>query len=982
MIRVRELAKEVNEITEDDFILISNPHWDAKMKASNLVNPNAQYLDSEGKVEPEGLSYQLKNLNTLDDDPDYIGQSGKFNEDFYIAVQSSGTKWQKLNNIAIDITDIAALSAVPLDGAEIPVIGEFAGTTAIYISSTQIGGGSYLKALFDISGKGLNGKKIQIGGIIHSGYAINEQDYTSESDYQLSVSCNLISGEDIEYNAQSSSVIEFKSYHKRIRFYAEVTPAVGVDTIELLFTIHNTTGNNANARLFQLARVFYSLAEEPVSYERDLDTLKELVKYKADTTHTHTDKLDTCGGTITGNLTLTGNLTVQGTQFIADVETVEIEDNLLLINKNEPGAGVTAGTAGIEIERGSETNYQFLFDETTDTFRVGLSGSLQPVATREDLPITGGFAKWDNINYRFITEDLDVPNIVRKNQANTFGSYLQTFQGVIVVEGGNGISATQGSENFATGRTWISGGNSQEPSVTRGAYAILCGNEYPTDGAGAAGALWLASGNVTGSYIDFRAKGSTTNLVRIIENGYVGFGKTDPAERVDINGNLKASGSVNAVTALQLNGTSINTTGTLSNVAYKGQDNNFTTSQTVTGDVRLANGSADRGFTGNDNAGRIIIGGGSGGGGTNGASIYLTGNTYASNPGRLTLLAGQQSETGKGDIIFRTGSSSQNYMVINHLGNVRIGATTDATEKLEVVGNIKASGNINAVTDIQLNGTSINTTGTLSNVAYYNKVNPFTQPISISPPNSTANPLTLNRGDMTNFDIVIQKGGSDRWRIRMDNATETGSNTGSNFAIVRRNDDGTIISPFPLFIYRSNGFVGINNNTPTEALDVTGNIKASGNINAVTALQVNGTDIFSRTNTWSNIQTFSNNIIMNTAGGVRTIFGNTTDASTHTGELRLTSADGVMVSKGGYIMVCGNAHATYPGYVRLVCGTGGLIQASGNTEIAGTLSLNSTARIFRMGPDSDGSWQFAISGVNLVIQKKESGAWVTKSTIT
>ncbi|MCW0484652.1 hypothetical protein [Gaoshiqia sediminis] len=102
--------------------------------------------------------------------------------------------------------------------------------------------------------------------------------------------------------------------------------------------------------------------------------------------------LNVTGDTITGDLTIGGNLTVNGSQFITNTETVEIEDNLLVINKNEVGSGVTNGLAGIEVERGTATNYQFLFDESSDNFKVGQIESLQAVATREDSPLNGGFA--------------------------------------------------------------------------------------------------------------------------------------------------------------------------------------------------------------------------------------------------------------------------------------------------------------------------------------------------------------------------------------------------------------------------------------------------------------------------------------------------------------------------------------------------------------------------------------------------------------
>jgi hypothetical protein len=105
-----------------------------------------------------------------------------------------------------------------------------------------------------------------------------------------------------------------------------------------------------------------------------------------------------------GNLNVTGNLSVQGDTFTVNTQTVTAEDNLIIINSLEAGAGVTAGTAGIEVERGTETNYQFLFDETQDNFRVGVAGALQAVATRQDTPTSSGVGFWNGSAYRVDTD--------------------------------------------------------------------------------------------------------------------------------------------------------------------------------------------------------------------------------------------------------------------------------------------------------------------------------------------------------------------------------------------------------------------------------------------------------------------------------------------------------------------------------------------------------------------------------------------------
>jgi hypothetical protein len=65
-----------------------------------------------------------------------------------------------------------------------------------------------------------------------------------------------------------------------------------------------------------------------------------------------------------GLVVITGDLLVKGNTTTIDTANLQIEDNIILLNKGETGAGVTEGTAGIEIDRGSLEDAQFLWDET------------------------------------------------------------------------------------------------------------------------------------------------------------------------------------------------------------------------------------------------------------------------------------------------------------------------------------------------------------------------------------------------------------------------------------------------------------------------------------------------------------------------------------------------------------------------------------------------------------------------------------------
>jgi len=112
-----------------------------------------------------------------------------------------------------------------------------------------------------------------------------------------------------------------------------------------------------------------------------------------------------------GNMTVGGDLTVTGTLFYTNTETVLVADNIMVLNYGEPGGGVTKVTAGIEIDRGTEPAYLFVFDERSDNFRIGVSGTqssfnsypLQPVATREENPIDTRVTWWDAASYTLRT---------------------------------------------------------------------------------------------------------------------------------------------------------------------------------------------------------------------------------------------------------------------------------------------------------------------------------------------------------------------------------------------------------------------------------------------------------------------------------------------------------------------------------------------------------------------------------------------------
>ena len=76
------------------------------------------------------------------------------------------------------------------------------------------------------------------------------------------------------------------------------------------------------------------------------------------------------------DVVITGNLAVTGSTSTITTTNTTITDNVIILNKDESGAGVTAGTAGIEIERGSATNVSVVWNESTDKFNLKVGAGL------------------------------------------------------------------------------------------------------------------------------------------------------------------------------------------------------------------------------------------------------------------------------------------------------------------------------------------------------------------------------------------------------------------------------------------------------------------------------------------------------------------------------------------------------------------------------------------------------------------------------
>lgn len=135
---------------------------------------------------------------------------------------------------------------------------------------------------------------------------------------------------------------------------------------------------------------------------------------------------------IAKNATFKGDLIVEGQSFVTEAETVEIKDNILLLNKGEIGSGVTKGMAGLQIDRGTQPDFQILFVESDRRFKAGEEGNLQCLALRDEDGdmLDGMFTTWDSATHRLKTTNI-IPNTRKlffNDNTNSLEFTYQTYE--------------------------------------------------------------------------------------------------------------------------------------------------------------------------------------------------------------------------------------------------------------------------------------------------------------------------------------------------------------------------------------------------------------------------------------------------------------------------------------------------------------------------------------------------------------------------
>jgi hypothetical protein len=152
----------------------------------------------------------------------------------------------------------------------------------------------------------------------------------------------------------------------------------------------------------------------------DIDTSLQLYVKKSGDTMTgplivDSSLLITGNSGFLGNVNIGGNLTVDGSVTYAHTTVLDISTSFINLNTGLTGTPPSWLQSGIIVERGDSSSYAIVYDETGQTFRIGIvtgtdaSGTFddsqtQAVVTREDIPTAWGIGYWNDALKRIDTD--------------------------------------------------------------------------------------------------------------------------------------------------------------------------------------------------------------------------------------------------------------------------------------------------------------------------------------------------------------------------------------------------------------------------------------------------------------------------------------------------------------------------------------------------------------------------------------------------
>ena len=233
-----------------------------------------------------------------------------------------------------------------------------------------------------------------------------------------------------------------------------------------------------------------------------------------------------------------GNLTVNGATTTINATTVMLSNNMIEINDGLVGAPPSTLLSGINVNRGTSSNYYLVYAESNQTFRLGTINNLQAIATRQDVIQHGTISYWDNTRSRYTFAS----NIVINPANNSIGVGVSNPQYAVDVAGDINV----------TGAVYVNGQLIQSSGGGSSAFTTTSGQSYLDSG------LYLGIGGQSNPQYPLDVLGAVNinGNVGITSNLFV-TGLTSINGTLAIGSNVNASKDVNVTGTVNANAISV-----------------------------------------------------------------------------------------------------------------------------------------------------------------------------------------------------------------------------------------------------------------------------------------------------------------------------------------------------------------------------------------------------------------------------------------
>lgn len=397
------------------------------------------------------------------------------------------------------------------------------------------------------------------------------------------------------------------------------------------------------------------------------------------------------------DVTVGGNLTVQGTLTSIQTSNTEINDNTIILNKGQPGSGVTNDTSGIEIDRGAGDHATLLWTDSANAWVFKLGTNYAQIKSGM-LDITGNANVSNNIN---VIGNVNANNFNGNLYGNVVGNLTAPGNNTeVLFNDGNVIKAATGlTFNKSSNLVTLSGNISVSNVTNVSNVSFNSSNSYVVGTANALG-IYAAgiNGNVQLSYTNaLYSANLLVDDVGIEINVGANYWKFGNA------GNFHAPKDIYANTGLIRSNTLFTAaTANIRGDAEFGGNVNVASTTNILGNLTVGNSSQH--YYGNI-TGNLFVG----------ENASVTGNISANNLQIGNYVSSNLTATANTYALGTTGNRWKEVWLTDsgvHIGNANISVTGNVLYLTEAnianinTVNIDASGYVNVGTTLTVAGIS------------------------------------------------------------------------------------------------------------------------------------------------------------------------------------------------------------------------------------------------------------------------------------